>query len=422
MENNPAEGLNAGDFNGKTIDRWKQLKVTSFMQNRLLFKLATISMVCNLSLVALQSQAADKNIVNATATYGLDDNPHQLSAENKPDEAINFLKGDFKLAANLFEILDVKAQVTKTQYDDDPRADRYTGSAELRLKDQFAIGEANFKYQIAADYQFEDKTYVNKRTGFVGVFAGESIADRYDYDQQTYFAELIYMQNSIFEYGASYQQRSKSFEELEIPGLSNLDYDHQKFTAGFEYKASDLGRFFMNGSFTQREYLDRRGRDLETSLEVLGTDLFYNYATLNLGYIYRPNQDTRWRYTYNYEERRDTVTGYYNATGGFLGISAVHRISDYQFLSAGVKYLKFSLVNQVESQVDPNATPDTFEDDQRERQGATINLGYEWILATLYETNLAVYVELEHSNFEHIDDFYTHEKSSASLGIRWSAF
>ncbi len=398
------------------------LKVISFMQNRLLFKLATISMVSHLSLLTLSSQAADKNIVNATATYGLDDNPHYLSEAYKPEDPVNFLKGDFKVAANLFEILDVKAQVTKTQYDDDPRADKFTGGAELRLIDQFAIGEANFRYQIAADYLFEDKTYVNKRTGFVGVFGGESIADRYDFDQQTYFAELIYLQNSIFEYGASYQQRSKSFEELEIAGLSNLDYDHQMFTLGFEYKASKLGRFFMNGSFKQREYLDRRGRDLETGLEVLDTDLAYNYAILNMGYIYNPNEDTRWRYTYNYEERRDTVTGYYNATGGFLGMSAVHRISDYQYLSAGVKYTKFSLVNQIESEVDPDAAPETYEDEQRERQGITINLGYEWILATLYDTNLAIYVELEHSNFEHLDEFYTHEKSSASLGIRWSAF
>jgi hypothetical protein len=392
------------------------------MRIRLLFKLATMTLLSSSILSVSSISAADKNIINATATYGLDDNPHQLSAENKPEDPVSFLKADLKLAAQLLEILDVKAQVTKTQYGDDPRADRFSGMAELKLTDVFAIGDANFRYQIAADYEFEDMTYVNKRTGFVGVYNGESIADRYDYDQQTYHAELVYLQNSIFEYGASYQQRTKSFEALEISGLSNLDYDRQKLTSGFEYKASDLGRFFMNGSFTQREYLDRPGRDLETREEMIGTNLAFNYATLNMGYIYRPNQDTRWQYTYNYEERRDTVSGFYNATSGFLGMSAVHRISDYQFLNAAVKYLKFSLVNQIESDVDPDSIPDTYEDDQRERQGITINLGYEWILATLYDTNLAIYVELEHSNFEHIDEFYTHDKTSASLGIRWSAF
>ncbi len=391
------------------------------MHSRLIGKLAKISMVCSVLFTTPLAMAADKNMFNATATYGLDDNPHELSETYKPEEAVNFLKGDFKFATQLFEVLDVKANITKVQYDDDPRADRYYGSAELRLKDLFSIGEQNFKYQIAADYQFEDKTYVNKRTGFVGVFAGESIADRYDYDQQSYFAELIYLHNDIFEYGASYQQRSKSFETIDIPGLANLDYDHQKFTAGFEYKASSLGRFFMNGTFKQREYLDRRGIDLESGNPIVDTDLVFNYSILNLGYIYQPNEDTRWRYTYNYTERRDTVTGYYNATGGFLGMAAVHRISDYQFLNASVKYLKFSLVNQIESQVDPDAMPETYEDDQRERQGVTINLGYEWIFATLYDTNIALYVELEHSNFENVDDFYTHEKSSASLGFRWSA-
>jgi len=386
------------------------------MSIRLLFRLATVSMVCISILCPSEGLATDNNAVNATITYGADDNPHKLSETFKPEEAVNFIKGDFKLRTQLFKKLYVHARVTKTLYDDDPRADRFYGNAKLTLRDRFRLSGEKFKYKVSAGYRFNDKTFVSKRTGLVGTYAGQSIADRYDSDQQNYFAELIYIQNSIFEYGASYEQRDKAYEQLDIPGLSNLDYSHQKFTAGLEYKASDLGRFFMNGSFKQREYVDRRGRDLEDGNQIVGTDLLYNYATLNMGYIYRPNNDVRWRYTYNYEERRDTVTGYYNATSGYLAMSAIHRISDYQYLRARVKYSKFSLVNQIE------INPETLEDDASEKQGVTAMLGYEWILATLFDTNLAVYVELEHSNFSNSDPFYTHEKSSASLGIRWSAF
>ena len=359
--------------------------------------------------------ATDNNSINATATYGADTNPHKLSELLKPDEEVYFIKGEINLKHKFFDKLHIEANAFKTQYEDDPRADEFNASANIDFQDLFKIGESQFSYQLSADYFTKDKTYVDRRTGFVGLFEGASIADRYDFNQLDYFAELMYLPTSYFEYGVSYKKSDRTYEVVEIPGLSNLDNANQTFTLGFEYKASDLGRIFMNGSFTQREYIDRRAKDLE-GVNIVDSDLVFNYSTLNMGYIYRPNEETNWRYTYHYEERRDTTSGYYNATNGYLSISAVHKISQYQHLRAEVKYSKFTLVNLIDVE------QEILEEDSYEEQGISVMLGYEWIIATLFTTNIALYVELEHANFDNLDPLYKFERSRAGAGIRWSAF
>jgi len=137
---------------------------------------------------------------------------------------------------------------------------------------------------------------------------------------------------------------------------------------------------------------------------------------LDIGYVYRPSKKVRWKYTYNYEERRDNVSGYYNATSGFVSISARHQVGDYQFFTGRIKYLKFSLINQTVQNLD------TLDDDNKDRQGGSAMLGYELMLATLFDSNLAFYIELEYRNFKNTNEAFTYERGVASAGVRWSAF
>lgn len=374
-----------------------------------------VSLLSIVSLCPMSLLATDNNAVNATIIYGADNNPHNLSKQLRPDEIEFFTYGEFKLRTKVIDTVYLHAKVDKSLYSDDARADEFKGTTSLTHRSRFKLFGSKFKYKLSANYRFKDKTYVSKRTGLVATNQGISIADRYDSEQTNYAAELLHQSSPIFEYGFKYQVRDKSYENYDAIGLSNFDHNHQRLELGFEYKASDVGRFFMNGASKQREYVNKRGKDLD-GLDIANTNLIYNYLTLNLGYIYRPNDDVRWRYSYKYEERTDDISGYYNATSGHLSISAIHRISDYQYLRARVKYSKFSLVNQLE------IDQDTLEEDNHEKQGVSAKIGYEWVLATLYDTNLAVYVDLEHSNFENSDPLYTYERSKFGLGIRWSAF
>lgn len=369
-----------------------------------------------LALIACPSVviASDNELVNATVVYGLDTNPHKLSSGLTPVDQ-NFAAGEFRFRSNLYKTLYFNANANKSVYFDDARGDKFDAYANIALKSDFKIFKRKFKYKIAANYRTKDKTYVSKTTGLVATFGGQSIADRYDSDQINYLGELSYKPHKFLKLDISYQSRDKTYQEFEIPGLSNLDYTQQYTQLGMQYKASDVGRFYLNVAIKQREYLDKRAKDLDGA-DITDTDLIYDYHTVNIGYIYRPSKDIRWKYAYNYEDRTDNGTGYYNANSGYLSIAGKYRLGDYHFLKSRMKYSRFSFVNQLDRGEDP------LDEEAKEKQGASLMIGYEWIVATLFDSNFAVYLELEHSNFDNTNVIYAYERSMASIGIRWSAF
>lgn len=366
------------------------------------------------SFSSLTVTASNKEAINATIAYGYDTNPHQLSKSLNPIEQ-QFAIADLDFSERFFRLISVRARANKTLYFDDRRADEFNGYASLGLSSRFKIAKQKFKYKLSADYRSKDKTYVSKTTGLVATFAGQSIADRYDSTQLNYLGGLSYQPTSYLDFEISYQTRTKEYQTFEIDGLSNLDYTRQRYVLGMKYRPSKVGRFFLDGTIKKRDYKDRRGRELDRTF-VPDTNLKYDYWSLDIGYIYRPSKKVFWKYTYNYEERRDNVSGYYNATSGFIAISARHQVGDYQFFTGRLKYLKFSLINQIVQNSDP------LDDDNKDRQGGSAMIGYELVLATLFDTNLAFYVELEYRNFKNTRTTFSYERGVASAGVRWSAF
>jgi len=374
-----------------------------------------IFVILLISALPLATIASDNNDLNATILYGLDTNPHQLSSGLSPVQQ-HFAAAEVKLRSSFNRMFYFSAKANKSLYFDDARADRFKAYGSLAFKHKFKIFKKRFKYQFSANYAKTDRTYVSKTTGLVATFGGQSIADRYDSEQKNYLAELSYRPYRTFKWDLSYQNRDKTYAEFNIAGLSNLDYTHKRYLFGMEYKASDLGRFFFNGSFIQREYVDRRAKDLDGN-SLAGTDLMYDYAAVDLGYIYRPDKKTRWKYTYYYATRTDNNSGYYDAVNGYLSITGKYQLGDYHFINGRLKYSKFSLENQLDPGDDS-----LLDEDAKERQGGSALIGYEWVLATLFKTNLALYIELEHTVFANTNPLYTYERSKASAGIRWSAF
>ena len=363
---------------------------------------------------SVASFASDNEAINATIVYGLNTNPHKLSSELTPVEQ-EYAAGEFKFRAKFFDTLYLAARADKSVYFDDARADEFNASASIAVRSKFKVFKKRFRYKIGANYRAKDKTYVSKTTGLVATFGGQSIADRYDSTQNNYIAELSYKPYKSLNVEFAYEGRDKTYEEFQIAGLSNLDYSHQRYRLGLEYKASSVGKFFLNGAFKQREYVDKRAKDLEGD-DILDTDLIYDYFTTNIGYIYKPDKKTRWKYAYNYESRRDNSSGYYDGTSGYLSMSASYQLGDYHFIKGRFKYSKFSFENQL----DEGDTP--LDEDAKEKQGGTIMVGYEWVLATLFDNNLALYLELEHSTFTNTNLIYSYEQNKASAGIRWSVF
>ena len=371
-------------------------------------------LLTSLALLVGSVIASPDKSVNATVTYGIDDNPFNLTESLNGVEQ-NFIFGEFSARTNFNKFFYLSAKADKVVYPDDPRADQFQGFASARINTRFKAFGEKFRFKLGGNYRVKDKTYVSKVTGLVGTYRGQSIADRYDWDQTTAETELNYYTTKNLMLEFKYQNRAKDYVDLLIDGVSDFSYKHNRYTLGLEYKASKLGRFFINGTFNERVYNDKRGRDLFGD-EIAGTDLIYTFHTLNLGYIYRPNKKVRWRYTYQYEERRDNTSGYYNATKGYVALSATHQFGDYQHLKVKAKYSKFSLINQ--NVFDPLE----LEEMANDRKGLSLTLGYEWVFATLFDTNIALYSEIDYANFESFDVTYTHESRRFSLGLRWSGF
>ena len=359
------------------------------------------------------SASPDKS-VNATITYGVDDNPFNLTESLKGTEQ-NFIFGEFSAKTSFNKMFYLSAKAEKSLYADDPRADQFQGSVNARINTRFKAFGEKFRFKLGGNYRVKDKTYVSKNTGLVGTFGGVSIADRYDWEQTTMDTELNHFVTKNLTLEFQYQNRSKDYEQLDVVGISDFSYIHDTYLLGLEYKASKKGRFFINAALNERVYNNKRGRDLFGD-EVDGTDLVYTTHRLNLGYLYRPNKKVRWRYTYHYEERRDNVSGYYNSTKGHVALSASHQFGDYQYLTAKAKYSKFSLINQ--NVFDPIESEEMASD----RQGLSFTLGYEWVFATLFDTNIALYSEIDYANFDSFDLIYAYESRRFSLGLRWSGF
>jgi len=365
-------------------------------------------------LCSLVVQASNNEALNATVAYGYDTNPHRLSDALNPIEQ-QFAIADVRFSERFFKLISLRANASKSLYFDDRRADEFSGYASISLRSSFKLWKEKFRYKFSANYRTKDKTYVSKTTGLVATFGGQSIADRYDSTQQNYLAAFSYEPNSYLDFELSYQYRTKEYQAFDIVGLSNLDYSHARYVLGIEYRPSKVGKFFLDGTIKNRDYTDRRGKDLN-NVDVIDTNLSFSYWLLDMGYVYRPSKEVIWKYTYNYEERRDNVSGYFNSTSGFISISARHQVGDYQFFTGRIKYSKNSLINQTQQSANP------LDDENKDKQGGSVNIGYELVLATLFDTNFAFYIDVEYRHFISSDPLFTYDSGIASAGIRWSAF
>jgi len=367
--------------------------------------------------------ASDNEIVNATVVYGQDTNPHQLSNDligNTPNVSPltpqTLIKASLSFNSQLTDWFLIQANTSKSLYNDDARADKFDWNVSLKLKTDFEIASKQIGFELQTDFKELDKTYVDQSTGFVAVFNGLSVADRYDFNQNNIGAKLSYRPYEYFEWFVNYKTQQKKYHVFEIIGLKNLDYNHKTLLLGMQYQASEQGDFFAHYTVKQRDYTDRRATDIE-GVELLDSDLAYQYSTFNLGYLYHPNDKTQWRYEYQHQIRNDNGTGYYDATSSFLSIAANYQLGDYHFIKAQLKYSEFIFENQINL-----LGSDFFAEDAEEKRGGHISLEYEWIMATLFKTNLALYVNLDYSVFENTAELYSFERSKASLGVRWSSF
>ncbi len=364
---------------------------------------------------SLVAEAADHNILNSTLVYGIDTNPNELSSSLNPSVE-TFYAAELSLKAELLEMLFIDAKADKSLYSNDSRADEYTLVANLGIKSDFEISSHQFEWELSTHYKSLDQTFVSKASGFVAEVGGISIADRYDYSQFTYQLGLDYLPYRTLKVGFDYKSKKKSYFDLLVAGLPNLTYRQSDLLIGLEYLSSDQGYMFLKAGSIKRKFENRLNRDILGN-PILGTNLEYDYYSVDVGYIYHPKDGIDWEYTYNYAHRFDNGDGYYEATSGYMSMKGIYKVTDRQFLTGELIYSKLSYENRV-----GNGNINDLPEEAEEAAGGRIKVSYEWVMSQFFKTNFAFYLDFQHSLSVNRNSIYSYNRSMASAGFRWSAF
>lgn len=363
------------------------------------------------SLVLLQKplQAVE---FRSIARVGLDSNPLELSDGLSPTEEEFGIAG-FYSKSSAFDWLHWDVNVEKSFYFNDSRVDHFQSYAELKAADDFTIYEVPFAYELGGFTGHNDETYVSRETGRVAIFDGNSIADRFDTKEDGYLAGFHYLLREDTDIYIRYRSTDRVYEEFALVNLDNLDATETTSTFGVDFNPSDLGDFYFRFDAHERVYDDRRDRDLDGML-VPGTDLILNRYETHLGYVYKPNKRDRWEYRFTYENRTSNGTHFYESQRGTLSIRGEKWIFDYHLLALQLDYTSFFY----DESYDQSFL--FYEKDDIDQTKISLGLEYTWVLATMFDTNLAFYANIYASVSDSPNAFFVHQRNQVSAGIRWA--
>ncbi len=369
--------------------------------------LSAIAIVSGL-LSATGVEAAE---LSAAAQAGLDTNPHRLSSGLDPDwELFSLLDIGF---ANRFENdVSIEARSKHAFYPGDDRGDWSRTEFELGYRGNFEANDEKFGYRLSADWVDRDKNYVSRTTGEDATFSGESIVDRYDYEQLNLNAEISYRTENKTRFRARYQRRDKDYEDFSIPGLSNFDYKHDRYRFDVELRPAEAHRVSFELGEIDRVYEDRRIEDLDGN-EIAGSDLEYDYSEFALGYLYRPDESFQFFLEFSFSDRSDNGVGYNDSNYDSVYLSWRKKIDETDEMRVSLTYSEFEYDNRSFSDAA------LVEEDAFDNDGYLLKLDYRRKLPQYGDEDLSLIYELQFENYDSSDERYRYDRVILSVGLRY---
>ena len=342
---------------------------------------------------------------------GIDTNPHRLSSDLDPDlEPFTLL--DLKFSNRFENNVEIKARSKHAFYPGDDRGDWSRSELDLGYRGKFELKEKKFRYRFSADWIDRDKNYVSRTTGEDATFGGESIVDRYDYEQLNFNAEISYRTEQKTRFRLRYQGRDKDYEDFDIPGLNDFDYKHDRYRFEVEFRPADEHRFSAEISSTDRKYEDRRIEDLDGN-EIPNTDLEYDYSEYSLDYLYWPDRDFQFRVELSLSERSDNGVGYNDSSYDSLYVSWRKRLDNGDEVRASIIYSEFEYDNRSFSDTAQ------LEEDAFDNDGYLLKLDYKTKLRQAGGDDLTLIYEAQIDNYDSSDSRYVYDRLILAVGLRY---
>ena len=154
-----------------------------------------------------------------------------------------------------------------------------------------------------------DEVYYDRDDGTARTFGTNEIDDRFDYLR--YGPELTLRQGwGAFAAGLRIKAQLWNYEDtVDVP-----EFDHEYFHIGthVQYRFTPTSLLRFNAAFSSRHFGDRRGRDLDGSIDIANEELRYDYTDLGVVARQRITRNLWFGIEYERRDREDQYVGYNN--------------------------------------------------------------------------------------------------------------
>jgi len=348
--------------------------------------------------------------LDAELSLGYDDNPFKLAEHFNPNGGW-FVDSELK-AKQQFGDFRLRGAVANRSYEDTlDDADFTKVRLDGKYKKRYTISGKKAYSHLIVKYANKNKTYVQRSTGEVATFSGQNNENRYDYDSWGAEAKTAIYLSKQLKTGLEINVLSKDYNNSNIVGLSNLDYDQIELSNDWNYKYNDQGKIELVLSIARRDFDDKRTKSLVGS-DISGTDLEYDLYSASIAHKYKFSPQLSSELKASYKERKDNGTGYYD-TEDFKVSAEVDYLMKKGFkVVANISYQDLNYQNSVVSDEDDDVHPS--------KDGYTIKLHLEKDLNAVKNLPMAFSTGLRYDDYDSEDINYEFDRVQVFAGLELS--
>jgi len=358
--------------------------------------------------ISASSMSAAAVELTAEIAPGYDDNPFRL-ADSLDSDSSWFVNTKVQLEHKTDKIR-LRGRFENRTYEgasDD--ADTLGAKLDGRYKTKYELAGKQATSYVKIKYTHHDKTYVARSTGLVATDSGNDISDRYNYDAWAVDAKTTVSLNDALNVGLQLKYKNKDYEDYNIVGLSNLDYEQVGLTNDWQYTIDKQSQFGIALNVSRRDFDDKREKDLLGN-KIAGTDLQYDYWSIATMYERDITKNLKASLLYAYEERRGSGDGYYDVDDSRASAKLGYKADDSLKITGKVTYQDREYINSSVFDENDEASPST--------ESYTIDLGMEKDLSSASDFPTSLVAGIRYDNYDSINSLYEYERTQVYAGIK----
>jgi len=348
--------------------------------------------------------------IKGVVAPGYDSNPYRLSDDLDSGDTW-FVDTNVFVKQRLGNVT-LKGSVKNRAHEGSFRdADILTGKLKGQYKTKYILMGKGVTSKLGMESGFKDKTYVSRTTGQVGLSGGEKIEDRYDYAYWKLGASSAIKLTKKLKSALGVSYNNKSYDDLNVMGLSKLDYEQTGLLNTWSYRQSKKSKFKLALGISEREYDNKRQKS-KSGVLIAGSDLKYYYHHVALSHKHALTPKLKAELGMKYEQRSDNGSGYYDTDKLIYSAAAFYKIRPTTTLFAKYSYEDYEYKNGV--------TTDENDADLPGRQGYGVKLGVEKDLNKLINFPAHGFMGVRIDNYDSNDPFYEYDRYQVFAGIKLS--